>query len=234
MANEKILIVDDDEHVIELLKYNLEKNGYKCFTAENGLEALKIANDETPKLILLDLMLPKMDGYEVCKSIRKNNEISSTPIIILSAKGEEFDKILGFELGADDYITKPFSVREVLTRVKVILKRSSLKPMKMSNTFALGNLTIDFEKQVLYKDYEKIEITFKEFALLEILIKNKGRVVSKKIILDKIWDNEYKNSKIIATHISQLRKKLEDDAINPKFIETIPGIGYKFKNTFTS
>ena len=105
--------------------------------------------------------------------------------------------------------------------------------MKMSNTFALGNLTIDFEKQVLYKDYEKIEITFKEFALLEILIKNKGRVVSKEIIFDKIWDNEYKNSKIIATHISKLRKKLDDDAINPKFIETIPGIGYKFKNTFT-
>jgi len=229
LAEEKILIVDDEEHIRELLKYNLEKNNYKCITAEDGLEALKIAKDQRPRLILLDLMLPKLDGYEVCKAIRKDNEISSTPIIILSAKDEEFDKILGLELGADDYITKPFSVREVLARVKAILRRTNLQPIQKSYTF--GNLTIDFEKHLVYKNDEKIELTLKEFELVEILIKNKGRVMTRDLLLDKIWGYEFVGeTRTVDVHIRHLRQKIEDDDKNPKFIETIRGIGYRFKN----
>lgn len=229
MAEEKILIVDDEEHIRELLKYNLEKNNYKCITAEDGLEALKIAKDQRPRLILLDLMLPKLDGYEVCKAIRKDNEISSIPIIILSAKDEEFDKILGLELGADDYITKPFSVREVLARVKAILRRTNLQPIQKSYTF--GNLTIDFEKHLVYKNDEKIELTLKEFELVEILIKNKGRVMTRDLLLDKIWGYEFVGeTRTVDVHIRHLRQKIEDDDKNPKFIETIRGIGYRFKN----
>ena len=229
MAEEKILIVDDEEHIRELLKYNLEKNSYKCITAKDGIEALKISKDQRPRLVLLDLMLPKMDGYEVCKAIRKDNEISSTPIIILSAKDEEFDKVLGLELGADDYITKPFSVREVLARVKAILRRTNLQPIQRSYTF--DNLTIDFEKHVVFKNDEKIELTLKEFELVEMLIKNKGRVMTRDLLLDKIWGYEFVGeTRTVDVHIRHLRQKIEDDDKNPKFIETIRGIGYRFKN----
>lgn len=229
VADEKILIVDDEEHIRELLKYNLEKNSYKCISAENGIDALKIVKDQKPRLVLLDLMLPKLDGYEVCKEIRKDNEISSTPIIILSAKDEEFDKILGLELGADDYITKPFSVREVLARVKAILRRTSLHPIEKSYTF--GNLTIDFEKHEVTKNDKKIELTLKEFELLEMLIKNKGRVMTRDNLLDKIWGYEFiGETRTVDVHIRHLRQKIEDDDKNPKFIETIRGVGYRYKN----
>jgi len=228
LANEKILIVDDEEHIRELLKYNLENNSYKCITAENGFDALKIAKDQRPRLVLLDLMLPEMDGYEVCKSIRKDNELSSTPIIILSAKDEEFDKIFGLELGADDYITKPFSVGEVLARVKVIFRRTSLEPVQRHYTF--GNLTIDFENHIVSKSDEKIELTLIEFKLVEILIKNKGRVMTRDLLLDKIWGFKFVGiSRTVDVHIRHLRQKIEDDDKNPKFIETIRGVGYRFK-----
>ena len=229
LANEKILIVDDEEHIRELLKYNLENNSYKCITAENGFEALKIAKDQRPRLVLLDLMLPEMDGYEVCKAIRKDNEMSSTPIIILSAKDAEFDKILGLELGADDYITKPFSVGEVLARVKVIFRRTSLEPVQRSYTF--GNLTIDFEKHIVSKGDERIELTHKEFKLVEILIKNKGILMTRDLLLDEIWGFEFEGiSRNVDVHIRHLRQKIEDDDKNPKFIETVRGVGYIFKN----
>jgi two-component system, OmpR family, alkaline phosphatase synthesis response regulator PhoP len=229
VADEKILIVDDEEHIRELLKYNLEKNCYKCITAENGLDALKIIKDQKPRLVLLDLMLPKMDGYEVCKAIRKENEISSIPIIILSAKDEEFDKILGLELGADDYITKPFSVREVMARVKAILRRTSLQPIEKHYSF--GNIIIDFEKHEVTKSNKKIELTLKEFELLEILIKNKGRVMTRDFLLDKIWGYEFVGeTRTVDVHIRHLRQKIEDDDKNPKYIETIRGIGYRYKN----
>ncbi|MCB2293565.1 response regulator transcription factor [Clostridium algoriphilum] len=229
MANEKILIVDDEEHIRELLKYNLEKNSYKCITAANGFEALKIAKDQRPRLVLLDLMLPEMDGYEVCKEIKKNNQISSTPIIILSAKNEVFDKILGLELGADDYITKPFSIAEVLVRVKAILRRTRLESVQRSYTFR--NLTIDFEEHIVSKGDEKIELTLKEFKLFEMLIKNKGRLMTRELLLNEIWGFEFEGiSRTVDVHIRHLRQKIEDDDKNPKFIETIRGKGYRFKN----
>lgn len=227
MAGENILVVDDEEHIVELIKFNLEKNGYKVTTATNGIEALKLVRSEAPQLLLLDLMLPGMDGYDVCKEIRKDSSISSTPIVMLSAKGEELDKIIGLELGADDYITKPFSVRELLARVKAVLRRTTVQIIDKSYKF--GNIIIDFEKHEVLKDGEKVELTLKEFELLEILTKNKGRVMTRDFLLDEIWGYEYVGeTRTVDVHIRHLRQKIEIDDKNPKYIETVRGIGYKF------
>ena len=229
MAEEKILIVDDEEHIRELIKFNLENNGYKAICADNGLDGLKIAKEGNLQLILLDLMLPGMDGYDVCKEIRRDNNVSTTPIIMITAKSEEFDKVLGLELGADDYITKPFSIRELLARVKAILRRTNIKPI--DNSYNFGKVNIDFEKHEVIKDMEKVELTLKEFELLEILIKNKGRVMTRDFLLDKIWGYEYiGETRTVDVHIRHLRQKIEDDDKNPKHIETIRGIGYRFNS----
>jgi Response regulators consisting of a CheY-like receiver domain and a winged-helix DNA-binding domain len=229
MAEEKILVVDDEEHIRELIKFNLDKNGYKTICADNGLDALRMAKDENPQLILLDVMLPAMDGYDVCKEIRRDNSISSTPIIMITAKGEEFDKVLGLELGADDYITKPFSIRELIARVKAILRRTTIKPI--DNSYNFGTISIDFEKHEVTKEGMKIELTLKEFELIQILIKNKGRVMTRDFLLDKIWGYEYiGETRTVDVHIRHLRQKIEDDDKNPKYIETIRGIGYRFSS----
>lgn len=227
MREDKILIVDDEEHIIELIKFNLESNGYKTLTASDGLEALEIARREKPQLILLDLMIPEMDGYEVCKEIRKDPNISKTPIIMITAKSEELDKISGLELGADDYITKPFSIRELIARVKAVLRRTFT--YHLGNIFKFGNITISFEKHEILKNGKKIDLTLKEFELLEILIKNKGRVLTREFLLDKIWGYEYAGeTRTVDVHIRHLRQKTEENDKYPKYIETIRGIGYRF------
>lgn len=227
MADEKILVVDDEDNILELLRFNLENSGYKVLTAQNGIDALKIAKAETPDLILLDLMLPGMDGYDVCKEIRRDNNISNTPIIMITAKGEELDKILGLELGADDYITKPFSVRELKARLKAVLRRTTIQ--QIDKAYRFGNVAVDFEKHEIMKNDEKVELTLKEFELLEILIKNKGRVMTRDFLLDKIWGYEYiGESRTVDVHIRHLRQKVEEDDKNPQYIETIRGIGYRF------
>jgi two-component system alkaline phosphatase synthesis response regulator PhoP len=227
MPGEKILIVDDEANIRELISYNLKSNGYNTISADNGISALKIIEEEKPALILLDLMLPGMDGFEVCKEVRKNNEISATPIIMISAKGEEFDKVLGLELGADDYMTKPFSVRELLARVKAVLRRTTLRPLETNLIFQ--NINVDFDKHEVTKNGQKIDLTLKEFELLEILIKNKGRVMTRDFLLDKIWGYEYiGETRTVDVHIRHLRQKIEDDDKNPRFIETIRGVGYRF------
>jgi two-component system alkaline phosphatase synthesis response regulator PhoP len=227
MINEKILIVDDEEHIRELLKFNLENNGYKTISADNGLDALKIAKSEKIGLVLLDLMLPGMDGYDVCKEIRKDISISSTPIIMITAKGDEFDKVLGLELGADDYLTKPFSIREMLARVKAVLRRTAQQQIDKSYRF--GSILVNFDKHEVEKKGEKVELTLKEFELLEILINNKGRVLTRDFLLDKIWGYEYiGETRTVDVHIRHLRQKIEDDDKNPIYIETVRGIGYRF------
>lgn len=227
MANEKVLVVDDEEHIRELIKFNLSNNGYKVICDDNGIDALKHAKSEHPDLVLLDLMLPGMDGYDVCREIRRNNDISSTPIIMITAKSEEFDKVLGLELGADDYITKPFSVRELVARVKAVLRRTAVQPADKS--FSFGSINIDFEKHEVTKDNKKVDLTLKEFELLEMLIKNKGRVMTRDFLLDKIWGYEYiGETRTVDVHIRHLRQKIEDDDKNPECIETIRGVGYRF------
>ena len=227
MADEKILVVDDEEHILELIKFNLEKNGYKVICANNGIDAIKSAKEQLPQLMLLDLMLPGMDGLDVCKEIRKDSSMSNMPIIMITAKGEEIDKIIGLELGADDYITKPFSVRELLARIKAILRRSTMQVIE--KTFKVGNLAIDFGKHEVIKDESKVDLTLKEFELLEILIKNKGRVMTRDFLLDKIWGYEYLGeTRTVDVHIRHLRQKIEEDDKNPRYIQTIRGIGYRF------
>lgn len=230
MSKEKILIVDDEEHIVELIKFNLLNAGYDVFTANDGIEAVKIAKAEKPNLLLLDLMLPGIDGFDVCKEIKRDSEMRKTSIIMLTAKGEELDKILGLELGADDYITKPFSVRELLARVKAVLRRTNaFIEVEDDDVYNSENLKVDFERHEVYVNENKVDLTLKEFELLQILIKNKGKILKRETLLDKIWGYEYiGETRTVDVHIRYLRKKIEEDDKNPRFIETIRGVGYRF------
>ena len=227
MAEKKILIVDDEDHIRELLKFNLEKSGYNVYMANDGVEGLRLAREKQVDLILLDLMLPGMDGFEVCKEIRKDNIISNVPIIMLTAKSEEIDKILGLELGADDYMTKPFSVRELSARIKALLRRSSIQ--YDNELLRFGNITLNLQTREVLKNGEKLDFTLKEFEVLKLLIQNKGKILTREILLDKIWGYEYVGeTRTVDVHIRHIRKKIEEDDKNPIYIQTIRGVGYKF------
>jgi two-component system alkaline phosphatase synthesis response regulator PhoP len=229
MSNAKILVVDDELNIQELIKFNLKSKGYDVLVAGDGIKALKLAKEEKPDLILLDLMIPGIDGYDVCNEIRKNNSISFIPIIMITAKGEEFDKVHGLELGADDYITKPFSVKELLARVKAVLRRTTIQVYE--DIYSFGDIVVDFEKHDVLKNKNKIELTYKEFELLSEFIKNKGRVMTRDYLLEKIWGYEYiGETRTVDVHIRHLRKKIEQDDKKPKYIETIRGIGYRFNS----
>lgn len=228
MAREKILVVDDEDHIVELIRYNLINSDYEVLVANNGIKAIEIAKEENPKLILLDLMIPGADGYDVCKALRHNESTKDISIIMLTAKSEELDKILGLELGADDYITKPFSIRELLARIKAVLRRSSI-PSNNEEFFKGNGLNINFSRREILVGTEKVELTLKEFELLEILVKNKGKILTRETLLDKIWGYEFiGETRTVDVHIRYLRKKIEEDDKNPKFIETIRGVGYRF------
>ncbi|WP_346967004.1 response regulator transcription factor [Clostridium perfringens] len=227
MTNKKVLIVDDEEHIRELIKFNLKKEGYDTEVAVNGTESLKIIREIKFDLILLDLMLPEIDGLEVCKEIRRNEETSDIPVMMITAKGEEFDKVLGLELGADDYITKPFSIRELMARVKALLRRSNVK--KEENIIKFGDVVVNFKTREVTKGTQNVELTLKEFELLKLLIKNKGNILTRELLLDKIWGYEYiGETRTVDVHIRHLRKKIESDDKNPQYIQTIRGVGYKF------
>ena len=228
MASEKILVVDDEDHIVELISYNLINAGYSVITANNGIDAVRISKEESPNLILLDLMLPGLDGYDVCKAIRSDVSTKDSSIIMLTAKGEELDKILGLELGADDYITKPFSIRELLARIKAILRRSKHSE-NSEDIYKSNEMYINFERREVNILDKKIDLTMKEFELLEILVKNRGKILTREKLLDKIWGYEYiGETRTVDVHIRYLRKKIEVDDKNPRFIETIRGVGYRF------
>ncbi|EYE88419.1 PhoP family transcriptional regulator [Fervidicella metallireducens AeB] len=228
MAGEKILIIDDELHIVELLKYNLEANGYKVIYELNGKNGFEAAVEKRPDLILLDIMLPEMDGFDVCKALKREKELENIPIIMLTAKSEEFDKILGLEIGAEDYITKPFSVRELLARIKVVLRRNVKEDS--SKIIKLGNLEIDMDRHEVTKSGRKIDLTLKEFELLKLLVFNKGKVLTRDFLLDKVWGYEYYGeTRTVDVHVRHLRQKIEDDDKNPRYIETVRGIGYKCK-----
>lgn len=229
MAGEKILVIDDEMNIVELLKYNLVAGGYKVSYALNGKDGLRLAVENKPDLILLDIMLPEMDGFDVCKEMKKSRDTSNIPIIMLTAKGDEFDKILGLELGADDYITKPFSVRELMARIKVVLRRNVKE--EISDLISIGDLTIYMDKHEVIKAGEKLDLTLKEFELLKLLITNKGRVLTRDFLLDNIWGYEYYGeTRTVDVHVRHLRQKIEDNDSSPVYIETVRGIGYKFKD----
>ena len=230
MMKEKILIIDDEEHIVELIRYNLENAGYETAEAYNGVDGLSLAKTEKPTLILLDVMLPVMDGLEVCKNLRSSDQTKGIPIIMLTAKSEEIDKILGLELGADDYITKPISVRELMARIKAVLRRSASEAEE-STVYSFSDVVIDYDKHQVKKNNQKVELTLKEYELLDILVKNRGKVMKRDVLLDKIWGYEYVGeTRTVDVHIRHLRQKLEDDDKNPIYIETVRGIGYRFND----
>lgn len=229
MAIGTILVVDDEIHILELIKFNLINSGYRVITSDSGEQALKECEKELPDLILLDIMLPGIDGLEVCRRLKKNSETNMIPIIMLTAKGEEIDKILGLELGADDYITKPFSVRELVARVKALLRRSTISLTDESSTpiVKIGDVTIDITNYEVYKNDEKLEFTLKEFELLKLLVQNKGKVLTRDYLLDQIWGYDYYGeTRTVDVHIRHIRQKLEEDG-KSHYIETIRGVGYK-------
>lgn len=228
MSSEKILVVDDEDHIVELISYNLINSGYNVITANNGIDAVRLAKEENPDLILLDLMIPGLDGFDVCKAIRNDNETKEIIIIMLTAKGEELDKILGLELGADDYMTKPFSIRELLARIKANLRRTK-SSSGSEEIYKTKDIYINFDRREVYILDKKIELTLKEFELLEILVKNRGKILTREMLLDKIWGYEYVGeTRTVDVHIRYLRKKVEEDDKNPRLIETIRGVGYRF------
>jgi len=225
---EKILIVEDEKDIIKMLEYNLKKEGFKVIDARDGEDALDLAVREYPDLILLDLMLPGIDGLDVCKTLKKESKTSSIPIIMLTAKSQESDKVVGLELGADDYITKPFSPRELIARIKAVLRRATEKE-KLPEVFQSGDLSIDFSKiSVSVKD-KPVELTAKEFELLKTLLKAKGRVLSRDYLLDSIWGYDHAmeiQTRTVDVHIRTLRKKLKSAA---KMILTVKNYGYRFE-----
>ena len=223
-----ILVVDDEKPIVDILRMNLEKNGYRVIEAYDGIEAVSKAISEEPDLILLDVMLPGQDGFSVCKKIR---ETSAVPIIMLTARDEEVDKILGLELGADDYMTKPFSIRELIARVKAILRRSqiSAKDEAAGEILTFGDLTIDIEKYEVRKRGDVIELTFREFELLKFLATKKGKIFSRENLLNKVWDYEfYGDVRTVDVTIRRLREKIEDNPSIPTYIMTKRGVGYYF------
>lgn len=232
MSYGKILVVDDEDHIVELISFNLETNGYEVVSASDGESAIKKAEEENPDLIILDLMLPKLDGIEVCRRIKGNPTTSHISIIMLTAKSDESDKIVGLEIGADDYITKPFSVKELIARVKAVLRRNLNNHTSKvdENIIEIGDIVIDEEKHEVIKAGKKAELTLKEFELLSVLAKNRGKVLSRNALLDEVWGYDYfGETRTVDVHIRHIRKKIEDDDKRPKYIETIRGIGYKMK-----
>lgn len=231
--SQKILVVDDEQSIVTLLKYNLETAGYIVEVAYDGEEALKKVETEQPELILLDVMLPKKDGIEVCKTIRSDKNL--VPILMLTAKDDEFDRVLGLELGADDYMTKPFSPREVVARVKAILRRSQFvneieKEDVDDEDIIIGSIRIRPEFFEVYKEDELLELTPKEFELLLYLIERQGRVITREHMLNSVWNYEFAgDSRIVDVHISHLRDKLEENPKQPKLIKTVRGLGYKLE-----
>jgi phosphate regulon transcriptional regulator PhoB len=225
---EKILIVDDEKDIVKMLDYNLKKEGFRTISAYDGEDALDSATRENPNLIILDLMLPGIDGLEVCKTLKKETKTAHIPIIMLTAKAQEADKIVGLELGADDYVTKPFSPRELIARVKAILRRMQEKE-KTPEILKIDELAIDFAKiQVQVKD-RPVELTAKEFELLKTLIKARSRVLSRDYLLDTIWGFDHAveiQTRTVDVHIRTLRKKLKSAA---KHIVTVKNYGYRFQ-----
>ena len=223
---ERILIVEDEESILMALADDLALEGYEVASAKDGLQGLSQAKENRYDLIILDIMLPKMDGFEVCKQLRQARV--GTPILMLTAKSQEVDKVLGLELGADDYVTKPFSPRELLARVKAILRRVR-STQEQIDSYRFGDVEIDFKKYEVKKKGQPIYLTSLEFSLIAFLIKHRDKAVDRTTILDEVWGRDvFVLPKTVDTHVGHLRKKIEDDPTNPKHIIGVRGVGYKF------
>ena len=227
MPKEKVLIVDDEARILRLVRSNLEPQGYKVLTAMDGESALTAAEMNDPDLIILDLMLPRLDGFEVCRRLR---EFSTVPIIILTAKGEEVDKVKGLDAGADDYLTKPFGVPELLARIKAVLRRTRVAPaQKLEPIFTLAGFSVNFAQRRVSANGRDVKLSPTEYKLLYELVTNAGRVVLHQDLLARVWGREYRDeTEYLRVYIRYLRQKIEEDSSQPKLILTEPGVGYRF------
>lgn len=225
----KILIVEDEENIRGFIKINLSRNGFSVVEAENGEDGLEMVEKEKPEIVILDLMLPGIDGFEACREIRK--KFDNIGIIMLTAKGQDMDKIMGFEYGADDYIVKPFNPMELLLRINALLRRISVGNNE-DNTIKIGKFIMDKYSKKIFKDGKELELTPKEYLLMEIFMENPKRAFSRDELLDKVWgENYFGDAKIIDVNIRRLRAKIEEDSSEPKYIETIWGLGYRWKDS---
>ena len=228
----KILVVEDERNIVDILTFNLQREGYDTLEALDGAAGLRLALEQDPDLILLDLMLPKMDGFQVCRTLREQGR--ATPIIMLTAREEETDKVLGLELGADDYITKPFSMRELLARVKSNIRRTEMlmvaAPQNTANRLELGRVQVDLDAMLVYKDGEALDLTQREYELVKTLASSRGQAVSRESLMEQVWNYEgyVGDVRAVDVAIRRLREKLEDDPADPKFIVTRRGLGYAF------
>lgn len=223
----KILVVDDEELLVKGIRFNLQNDGYEVITGTNGQEAVDSARSEKPDLIVLDVMMPEKDGLTACAEIR---EFSDVPIILLTAKADDMDKLMGFEHGSDDYLTKPFNILELKARIRALLRRSGSKPDNSTSLLVVGNISLDLDGRNAYNAGKYVELTAKEFDLIEFLIKNANRVYSREALLDTVWANEYRSDiRTLDVHIRRLREKLEENPADPQYIMTKWGVGYYFK-----
>lgn len=229
---QKLLIIEDDPNIVDLVRIHVKDLGLELDAAEDGRTGLFLATGSEYRLIILDLMLPELDGLEVCKKIRAENKV--TPILILSARSQELDKVLGLELGADDYLTKPFSIRELMARIKAILRRAEIPPggseeADGTTVLQVGEMSIDPDKRKVSIGGQKIELTAKEFDLLLLFAKHPGRAFSRNELLDRVWGYQFDGyDHTVNSHINRLRAKIETDPANPRYIQTVWGIGYRF------
>ncbi len=240
----KILVVDDEPVLIETIAYNLEQAGYQVTTVTDGPSALEAARRETPDLVILDVMLPEMDGLEVCRLLRRENNTATTPIMMLTAKGEEIDKVVGLEVGADDYVTKPFGRRELLARVRALLRRAEYASATEEHTaqaamdeaahssreLVAGPLRIDLAGRRVHCRGQELDLQPKQFELLVYLVRNRGTVLTRDQVLYNVWGYDYAgDTRTVDVHIRWLREKLEEDPANPRLIQTVRGVGYVFR-----
>ncbi len=223
-----ILVVDDEQLLVKGIKFNLESEGYKVFTASDGLEALEMAQKQSFDLIVLDVMMPRMDGLEACQKIRS---FSDVPIIMLTAKTEDMDKLMGFDQGADDYLTKPFNILELKARIRSLLRRAAMATPQQNTVLTIGTIGVDSDGRNAYKNGVLTDLTAKEFDLVELLMRNPNRVYSRETLLDTIWGYEYHSDiRTVDVHIRRLREKLEQNPAVPEYIMTKWGVGYYFKD----
>ena len=226
MNTKKILVVDDEKLIVDSLRYSLRKEGYEVVIAHDGKEAIEQARKENPDLIVLDLMLPGVDGLEVCRTIRQE---SIVPIIMLTARGEEMDRVIGLEIGADDYLVKPFSFRELLARIRAALRRAGYAEPSAEEVLVIGDISLDRAGHRVLRGNREVELTRKEYDLLQVLMENAGRVVARNDIIDRVWDTDWVgDTRTLDVHIRWLREKIEDNPSKPRYIQTVRGVGYRF------
>jgi two-component system response regulator RegX3 len=227
-ATKTVLLVDDEATLVATLRYNLEREGYRVVTASDGDKALTVARQERPDLMILDLMLPVIDGLEVCRILRRE---TSVPILMLTARAGEVDKVVGLELGAVDYVTMPFSSRELVARIRAVLRRGAEPEELLYNVIEAGPVRMDVERHVVTVDGNQVALPLKEFDLLELLLRNAGRVLTRGQLIDRVWGADYVgDTKTLDVHVKRLRAKIEPDPANPKYLVTVRGLGYKFES----